>query len=126
MAFEDQALGIASSVYLGLYVIFLGTALYVVIKRGWNTRFSFFVLYGLIRVGGQISGLGFAIEGLEKYKWLVAYIILSTEGYFTLIISSLLFLLKSKRIYWENHIWLIKDLGFFSLKNLSRHGSIIC
>lgn len=111
MSFEDKDLGIAASVYLGLYLIFLGVAIYVLIQRGWKTRFTFFTIYGLIRVGGQISGIGFATQGLEHYQWLIAYIVLSAEGYFTLVLSSLFFLIKVQETTFGSSYLVDKKFG---------------
>lgn len=42
--------------------------------------------YGILRIGGQISGVGFAVTGYAHYQWLIAYIVLTVEGYFMLVL----------------------------------------
>ncbi|KAM9902786.1 hypothetical protein OXX69_008176 [Metschnikowia pulcherrima] len=77
--FVSPSSGIAASVYLALYTIFLGFMTYVVIKRGFKTLFTFiFVFYP------------------THYNWLIAYLVLQAEGYFTLILTCFRFTCKAQ------------------------------
>lgn len=95
-AFVSQAAGIAASVYLALYTLFLAFMIYVVMKRGFKTLFTFIFAFCVLRLGGQVCGVVYAKLGPEHYKWLVAYVILQAEGYFTLILTCFRFTCKAQ------------------------------
>ncbi|GEQ68410.1 hypothetical protein JCM33374_g2078 [Metschnikowia sp. JCM 33374] len=94
--FASQASGIAASVYLGLYSIFLAFMTYVVAKRGFKTLFTFIFVFCVLRVGGQLCGVVYAQAGPQYYKWLIAYLVLQAEGYFTLILTCFRFTCKAQ------------------------------
>lgn len=98
MSFKILDLGIAASIFLALYVLYNVSSIYIFIKKGWKSVYTFLLIYGLIRVGGQISGVGYAAAGYYEWKWLIAYLIMSAEGYFTLVLSTLYFLVKEQMI----------------------------
>lgn len=94
--FVSQAAGIAASVYLALYTLFLGFMTYVVIQRGFKTLFTFIFAFCVLRFGGQLCGVVYAKLGPEHYKWLIAYLVLQAEGYFTLILTCFRFTCKAQ------------------------------
>lgn len=100
MAFELHEMGIAASVYLSLYVIYTLIAVYSVYSQGIKSLYFALFFYGLIRLGGQISGVGFAMTGIQTYQWLIAYIVLTAEGYFIIILASMYLLCREQRKIW--------------------------
>lgn len=92
MAFESTQSGIAASIFLGLYSMYLGLTISIVIKEGWKSMYSMLLIFGVLRVVGQISAVSFATLGLEHWQWLIAYLVFSAEGYFVLVLSSFRFL----------------------------------
>lgn len=49
------------------------------------------LFFCLIRMGAQLCAVAFSTLGYEHYEWLIAYLVLGAEGYFTLILSSFYF-----------------------------------
>lgn len=98
MSFKINDLGIAASIFLSLYVVYNISSTIILFKRGWKSVYTFLFIFGLIRIGGQISGVGYAAAGYYEWKWLIAYLIMSAEGYFTLVLSTLYFLVKEQVI----------------------------
>ncbi|KAF8002145.1 hypothetical protein HF325_003110 [Metschnikowia pulcherrima] len=94
--FVSPSSGIAASVYFALYTIFLGFMTYVVIKRGLKTLFTFIFVFCLLRFGGQLCGLVYATLDPTHYNWLIAYLVLQAEGYFTLILTCFRFTCKAQ------------------------------
>lgn len=94
MGFVSKSEGIASSIFLGLYVIYTAFSICIVYQKGLKSVYTSLLFFGVVRLGAQISGVGFSILGIEHWQWLVAYLVLGAEGYFALIIS--LFYLYSK------------------------------
>lgn len=103
MGFKDQDLGIAASIFLSLYVLYELQFIYIATQKGFNSLYTALGIFGLIKLGGQISGLGFAIQGFVHWQWLIAYLVLSAEGYFVLVLTTLYFLIKEQiRYYGES------------------------
>ncbi|KAG5360085.1 hypothetical protein CJU89_3139 [Yarrowia sp. B02] len=88
MIFFDRPLGAAAITFLILYAFALSLSFQIIVKRGIKTRFTMIGLVCLIRVGAQVSGLGFAKYGWEHYQWLIAYLILGAEGYFAIVLAA--------------------------------------
>ncbi|KAK6454142.1 uncharacterized protein RJT20DRAFT_56602 [Scheffersomyces xylosifermentans] len=89
MAFVSQSSGIASSIFLALYSLYTIFAILVVSQvRKWRTIYTSLLVHGLLRVGGQLCGVAFAVVGWQHFQWLIAYLVLSAEGYFVLILAS--------------------------------------
>ncbi|ABN65058.2 predicted protein [Scheffersomyces stipitis CBS 6054] len=88
MAFKSVHSGIAASVYLCLYVIYLCFSINIVRREGLKTIYTSLVVYGVFRVSGQMCGVVFAALGFNHWHWLIAYLVLNAEGYFVLIITS--------------------------------------
>lgn len=98
--FKDQSLGIAASVYLALFVLYTINSIFIIYKNGLKSRFTSLGVYGLIRIGGQIAGIGFAINGFSNTSWFIAYVILGAEGFIMLIIGNLIFLINEHDKAW--------------------------
>lgn len=81
-------MGAAALTFLVLYCVALAINIYIIIQRGFKTRFTLIALVCLIRIGAQLSGVGFAIQGWENYQWLIAYLILGAEGYFAIVLAA--------------------------------------
>lgn len=92
MGFVYENSGIASSIYLALYFLFVLTAIYVVARKGFKHLYTFLLFFGSIRTASQFCGVAFSALGIEHWQWLIAYLILGAEGYFVLIYTSLRFI----------------------------------
>ncbi|CAK7893655.1 hypothetical protein CAAN1_08S00474 [[Candida] anglica] len=94
--FLSVGAGIAASVFLALYTIFTILTALIVYRVGWKTQYSFLLFFGVLRLGGQTCGVAFAKLGIEHYQWLIAYLVLSAEGYFTLVLTCFHYLAKAQ------------------------------
>lgn len=92
MGFIDPHAGAAASVYLALYTMLCCLCSYVVYKKGLKSTYTILIIFCLIRMGAQLCAVAFSKLGYEKYEWLVAYLVLGAEGYFTLILASFYFM----------------------------------
>lgn len=88
MAFLFQDSGIAASIFLVLFFIYTLFAARVVYEKGFKSIYTSLLLFGIFRVCGQFCGVAFAKLGYDHYQWLIAYLVFSAEGYFTLILAS--------------------------------------
>lgn len=110
MAFESTSAGVAASIYLGLYTLYLSLAIHIVTHKGFKFIYRILLLFSLLRVGGQLCGVAFAVLGIEHLNWLIAYLVLTAEGYFSLIIAAFHFVIQSQ----------IKQTGSSWLQNKKR------
>lgn len=98
-SFEYKALGVASIVFLVCFVLLLGlSSLILFTLGGLKNRYTLLLVFSLIRTGGQIAGIGFAKLGTSNTNWLIAYLVLSAEGYLALIFSMSRFLIHQQRL----------------------------
>ncbi|CUM52756.1 unnamed protein product [Debaryomyces tyrocola] len=97
MAFESTSAGVAASIFLGLYTLYLLLAINIVRHKGFKFIYRILLLFGLLRVGGQLCGVAFAVLGIEHWQWLIAYLVLTAEGYFSLIIAAFHFIIQSQK-----------------------------
>ncbi|KAK6458442.1 uncharacterized protein RJT20DRAFT_147677 [Scheffersomyces xylosifermentans] len=104
MAFQSTDSGIAASVLLGLYTIYLGFTINIIRNEGFRTIYTSLVIYGLVRVTGQACGIVFAILGFDHSQWLIAYLVLGAEGYFVLVLTSY-HLLANAQLYTVGTSW---------------------
>ncbi|KAK6463934.1 hypothetical protein DFJ63DRAFT_311233 [Scheffersomyces coipomensis] len=88
MAFESKASGIAASVYIALYTIYISVAVYILSQVGFRTKYNALTIYGIFRFAGQLCAIVFAVLGYNHWQWLVAYLVFTAEGYFMLILTS--------------------------------------
>lgn len=107
MGFESKNSGIAAAIFLGLYVVYFGFVSNIVYRKGWKTVYTALWFFGLFRVGGQLCGLVFATLGFKHWQWLIAYLVLSAEGYFSLILASFYFVVQCQ-IRQNGKSWLRK------------------
>ncbi|CEP60795.1 uncharacterized protein LALA0_S01e19130g [Lachancea lanzarotensis] len=79
--------GIPAIVFLVLYaVLFSWVTVLLVTKRvSWKSRYTSIFIHTLLRLAAQICGIGYAVAGVEHYKWLIAYFVFGAEGYFSLV-----------------------------------------
>ncbi|KAI5479925.1 hypothetical protein MNV49_002215 [Pseudohyphozyma bogoriensis] len=81
--------------YLGFFALL--TTLYAQKKISWKSRYSFVYFHVIMRLGGQISGVIFSFLSWNQFNTrlntLVAYLVLSAEGYFSLVLCSYRFLI---------------------------------
>jgi cobalamin synthase len=77
---KDPRQGAAASVFLVFYVLaFVFTVFCLFTRRGKRHIFCVFS-FNLIRVGANVASLGWAIHLYDNTDWLVASLILGTEG----------------------------------------------
>lgn len=83
---KDPRQGSAAIVFLVFYTLTFIFILYCLFtRRPKRTIFSVF-LFNLIRIGANIASLGWAIHLYDGFDWLVASLILGTEGMSDLLI----------------------------------------
>lgn len=100
MGFRVDDLGPAATVFLSLFVFYNFVSHYIVYKqRKFKLAYTLLCFYGLLRLGGQTSGVGYAIMGYIYYKWLIAYIVLTLEGYFMLVLTSFYMAVREDSIH---------------------------
>ncbi|QLG74431.1 hypothetical protein HG535_0G03140 [Zygotorulaspora mrakii] len=97
MTFKHEASGIAASVFLACYTFYTITALYIYVRQGWKHIYTFLLMFGIIRLASQLCAVVFAAVGLAHWQWLVAYLVLGAEGYFTLIYTSMRFICDAQK-----------------------------
>ncbi|CAH2351003.1 hypothetical protein CLIB1423_02S10066 [[Candida] railenensis] len=88
--------GVAASIFLAIYTIYLGLTGLIVYREGWRTTYTFLLVFGIFRVSGQLCGVVFSKLGIEHWQWLIAYLVLTAEGYFTLVLTSFHFLANAQ------------------------------
>lgn len=95
--FKSPKAAAAALVFLVLYTFYTIAAISNSFRIGWKTVYSFLVFYGLVRFGSQLCGVVFSAVGLDHYQWLIAYLILGAQGYFTLVYCGFHFIVKGQR-----------------------------
>lgn len=77
---KDPRQGSAAIVFLVFYTLTLAWHLYCLFtRRAKRYIFSVFT-FNVIRVGANIASLGWAIHLYDNFDWLIASLILGTEG----------------------------------------------
>lgn len=89
MGFKAKNEGIAGSVFLAFYVIYVCIIILYIRKFAKKKVGIMLLIFGLVRMGAQICGVAFASLGIEHTDLLVAYLVLGAEGYFLLIYTLL-------------------------------------
>lgn len=120
MALSDS--GIAAAVFLAAYTIFLSFMTYVVARKGFLTVYTFIFMFALFRFAGQLCGVVYAKLGYEHWQWLIAYLVLGAEGYFTLIFAAFRWTCRAQL---ENlgRLWILElkpKINFPVLKHITR------
>lgn len=98
MGFFDPHEGAAASTFLVLYFLLWLCACYVVKNKGFKSNYTFIFTFCLIRLAAQLCAVVFAKLGYEHINWLIAYLILGAEGFFTLILATFCFLAYAEYI----------------------------
>lgn len=105
MGFYSQDAGAAATVFFAFYSCFLGLMILVAICKGLKTVYTFILVFTLFRFGGQLCGVVYAKLGPDHWHWLIAYLVLGAEGYFTLIFAGLRFTCNAQeKAYGESWI----------------------
>jgi cobalamin synthase len=77
---KDPRQGAAAIVFLVFYVLaFVFTLFCMFTRRPKRVIFSIFI-FNIIRIGANIAALGWAINLYDNFDWLIASLILGTEG----------------------------------------------
>ncbi|GAA5915301.1 hypothetical protein JCM6882_005183 [Rhodosporidiobolus microsporus] len=88
-----------AALFLALYILFflLLSALYATKRISWKSRYSLVMFHVVLRVVGMATGVAFALMewsegGGQRVDVLIAYLVFSAEGYFSLILCAYRFL----------------------------------
>lgn len=109
MAFVSNSSGIAASVFLAIYSVFFVVALCAVVPKRFVTVLTFIFLLVVVRVASQVCGVIYASLTSPSESVLIAYLILSSQGYFFILMGVFRFIIREqKREY--GHSWLL-NLG---------------
>lgn len=101
--------GIASSVFLALYTVLFAYLLfgYATKRFTLRSRWTLLLFHVTIRLAAQAVGIAFAVIGYSATGLLVASLVLSAEGYFSLMLCLLRLLISwQRRNTAERHSWL--------------------
>jgi hypothetical protein len=101
--------GIGSAVFLALYTLLFVFLVvnYITRRFRFKSRWSLLLFHVTIRLAAQGVGIGFAVKGFSAVGLLVASLILSAEGYFSLMMCQVRLLISWQRRYTpERHSWL--------------------
>ncbi|PWN20496.1 hypothetical protein BCV69DRAFT_283382 [Microstroma glucosiphilum] len=110
MATSLAPLTIASIVFLILYFAALIILLAGLATRriSIKSRWSLLLFHVCIRLAAQCVGIAFGVLSFNARPLLIAYLVTSTEGYFTLVLSLILFFIHWQRRA-EGASWLARD-----------------
>ncbi|KAK4703829.1 hypothetical protein P7C70_g2395, partial [Phenoliferia sp. Uapishka_3] len=97
---KDSAPAIIFLILYTVFFVFL-SSLYIRKRISWKSRYSFVYFHVIIRLAGQGCGIAFAVMDWSNFdvrlNVLIAYLVLSAEGYFSLVLCTYRFL-----IVWQN------------------------
>ncbi|KAJ7784939.1 hypothetical protein DFH07DRAFT_786335 [Mycena maculata] len=82
--------------YLAIFVWML--FLFLTQRIKWASRYTLLFFHVTIRVASQACGIGFGILGFTNTNLFLAFLILSAEGYFSLVLCAFRFLIS-----WQQH-----------------------
>lgn len=98
MGFVYEHSGIPAAVFLSLYTVYEVIAIMAIRTEGFKSRYTILGIFGLFRIGAQLCAVVFSSKGYSAVNWLIAYLVLGAEGYFTLVLGSFLFLAKAEKM----------------------------
>lgn len=104
-----NAFGISSTVFLILYaLLFIFLIFNYATKRfTLRSRWSLILFHVTLRLAAQSVGLSFSLIGFKAVSLLIASLVLSAEGYFSLVLCLTRLLISWQRHYLpEKHSWL--------------------
>ena len=116
MGFESTSSGVAASIFLGLYTLYLLLAINVVRHEGFKFIYRILLMFGLFRVAGQLCGVAFSVLGVEHWQWLIAYLVFTAEGYFTLIVAAFYFIVQCQ-VKQTGSSWLLNHKDEVDIKS---------
>ncbi|KAM0751268.1 hypothetical protein T439DRAFT_356098 [Meredithblackwellia eburnea MCA 4105] len=97
---KDAAPAIIFLILYAIYFIWI-TFCYATKRFSWKSRYSFVYFHVILRLAGQSCGIVFSVMSWDNFNKrlgvLVAYLVLSAEGYFSLVLCAYRFL-----IVWQN------------------------
>lgn len=109
MAFTSNSSGIAASVFLAIYSVFFVVSLCAVVPKRFVTVLTFIFALVVVRIASQVCGVIYATLTSPNESLLIAYLILSSQGYFFILMAVFRFIIREqKREY--GHSWLL-NLG---------------
>lgn len=88
MGIYDEGALAASCVFLALFTFAAVGAGFAAARKGCTSSYSFLFVFCIVRIGAEVCMVVFGVLGFNYHKWLVAYLILSAEGFFMLLASS--------------------------------------
>lgn len=77
---KDPRQGSAAIVFLTFYTLTLAWTIYTLFTRRAKRYIISVFTFNIIRVGANIAALGWAIHLYDDFNWLIASLILGTEG----------------------------------------------
>lgn len=105
MTFWDVPLGAAATTFLVVFVLMFIASTYQITKLvGWKTRYTAIWVYTVLRIGAQICAIGFSSSQSNIVNWLIGYLVLGAEGYFTLVLSAFMFLCVFQKQFGEDYL----------------------
>uniref|UniRef100_A0A060TCL6 ARAD1B17380p n=1 Tax=Blastobotrys adeninivorans TaxID=409370 RepID=A0A060TCL6_BLAAD len=96
MGFVYEHSGIPAAIFLSLYTVYEVIAIMAIRTHGFKSRYTILGIFALLRIGAQLCAVVFASKGYSAINWLIAYLVLGAEGYFSLVLGSFLFLAKGE------------------------------
>lgn len=99
-SFKNTSLGAAAIVFIILYTAYVGFSAYIVCHKGFKLIYTLLCFYGIIRWGGQLCGIVLAVVGDKFWRWKIAYVVLSNQGFIFLILASFNYITKAERKYF--------------------------
>lgn len=77
---KDPRQGAAAIVFLVFYLLAFAFTLFCLFTRRAKRHIFSVFIFNLIRIGANIASLGWAIHLYDNFDWLIASLILGTEG----------------------------------------------
>jgi cobalamin synthase len=77
---KDPRQGAAAIVFLIFYLFAFAFTLFCLFTRRAKRHIFSVFIFNLIRIGANIASLGWAIHLYDNFDWLIASLILGTEG----------------------------------------------
>lgn len=107
--FALESTGIASAIFVTVYGIYLIFASWIIFLRGFKTIFTFLFVFAIIRLGGQIAGIVFSLDGYNDLGALIAYMVLTAQGFIALLFATLRATIYEQN-YVVGHSWFYSSL----------------
>lgn len=99
-SFLLESTGIASSVFLALYVLCTILLLFIITRLGWTafkSTYGALGFYCLVRLGSFACGIAYAkIGSNSQHPLLIPYLVLSMVGFVALLVTALAYVVKGQ------------------------------